>query len=103
MLESRKTNRKIEQNLICTINTNDSTPSITRKVLNISLGGMLLEKINRNDGNYVYKHVTFNLLNDKEILLSIKGIIIREQERSLAIKFEDITKEQLTMLKVLCI
>ena len=71
-----------------------------RKVLNISMGGMLVEKepsenIKVGIGNIVKVSLCF----ENDDILIIECRILREQERSIAIKFDLLTPEQEKILQ----
>ena len=84
MIESRMFPR-MEKNIDCLFNISPSKLPEKRIVLNISQGGMLLEK-NNNDNLEIGSLISITLISDNKNI-TLDGIILRIQERSIAIKF----------------
>ena len=100
-LESRLYSRRSPKKITCKFLTDKE---IIRKVLNISEGGMLLEKENSDDKHFILNQKEpFILLIDNDFSITITGKIIRKQERSIAVSFINLNKEQKVFLKAICI
>ena len=101
MLESRRNSRREVHEINCDIYLNDRD-KITRTVLNISSGGMLLEK-DYLDERTIYVGETYKMLIifSEDYNLFVSGKIIRKQERSMAIMFLNLNKEQEKFLKAI--
>lgn len=101
-VETRRYGRRIAQKINCIIKNEDGEESI-RKVLNVSVGGMLLAKETSDDnigsvGDIMEFHVVFG--DDYGIVL--KGKVLRQQERSVAVMFVQMDKQQEKLLKAVC-
>lgn len=101
-MESRLYSRRSPKKITCKFSTNKE--EIIRKVLNISEGGMLLEKENSDNKYFILNQKEpFILLIDNDFSITITGKIIRKQERSIAVSFINLNKEQKVFLKAICI
>ena len=88
MIERRKYVRFNNDNITCALKEND-----VRFILNMSLGGMLVEKHVVDDDLMLNKE--FDCLfttNEDEVKITIKAI--RIQEKSIAFKFMSLSTEQ---------
>ncbi len=88
MYESRMFHRVTKANMTCFVDGNDKT----RKVFNISAGGILIERF-EEDELEIGKNVSIQVFSDSQTLFRVEGKIIRKQERSLAIQFSNISKD----------
>ena len=65
---------------------------------------MLLEKENSDNKYFILNQKEpFILLIDNDFSITITGKIIRKQERSIAVSFINLNKEQKVFLKAICI
>ena len=94
MYESRMFHRATKANMTCFVDGNDKT----RKVFNISAGGMLIERF-EEDELEIGKNIPIHVISDDKTPFSVEGKIIRKQERSLAIQFSNVSKDIQKKLK----
>ena len=94
MRESRMFHRVTKANMTCFVNGNDKT----RKVFNISAGGMLIERF-EEDELEIGKNIPIQVIFDDQTPFSVEGKIIRKQEPSLAIQFSNVSKDLQKELK----
>ena len=95
MHESRMYHRASKANMLCQEIKDENKK---RKVFNISAGGMLIERLDDDNFN-VGETTAFKIIFDDDITFEVEGNIVREQERSLAIRFPNISKELSKQLK----
>ena len=103
MIESRRNLRRLVQkvNVQIFVKNNDK---IVRSVINMSSGGMLLEK-KEEDTNSIFKigeTLKMQVMFNDDYSLLLHGKIIRIQDRSVAIMFVNLTNDQLKLLKAVC-
>ena len=95
MHESRMFHRASKANMLCQMKKDKDKK---RKVFNISAGGMLIERLDEDVFN-VGEATSFQVIFDDNTKFDVEGNIIREQERSVAIRFSNVSKELLKQLK----
>lgn len=86
--------RATKANMTCFVDGNDKS----RKVFNISAGGMLIERFEGDDLE-MGKSIPIQIISDDKAPFSVEGKIIRKQERSLAVQFSNIDKDLQKKLK----
>ena len=94
MHESRMFHRASNANMLCLVNESKKK----RKVFNISAGGMLIERLEKDKFN-IGENTVIQIIFDENTKFDVEGSIIREQERSLAIRFSNVSKDLLKQLK----
>ena len=104
MIESRRNSRRLVNKVIVQIFTNNTNEDmLLRKVINMSSGGMLLEKKQEDDKFLgVGKIFKFSIMFNEDYSILLNGKIIRKQDRSVAVIFVNLTEEQIKLLKAVC-
>ena len=98
MIESRKTTRRA----ICygTAFLESDEARSPRKIFNLSMGGMLLERLSCDVALKEKSNISITILVDEE-KLSLPAEILRKQERSIAVRFVDLSLEDRKALDAL--
>ena len=102
MIESRRNSRRLVNKVTVQVFTSQKEP-LVRKVINMSSGGMLLEKHPEDENllglGSIFK---FSIMFNEDYSILLNGKIIRKQDRSVAIMFVNLTEEQVKLLKAVC-